>query len=329
MEEVVRQNNPFVLGFLDHMRNGTMQNDDIDFIYSKCLANLTPVEKKKFDNALNLVTQWKEAHSIVFDYLQNTLTEPIAKMIADLQTTKSNGKNCLVKESSYPLKNAMCVNSIVMLLTNELVEMGLLNGSIGIVKDICYQTNDSMGQKKADFYVVVEFKDSTLETPLIPGKPTTWVPVALSTQRCECKRCTITAIPLRVCKALTIYKSQGMTVSPGKPFESLVVHLPTKGTKRAAGSELVGCSRVTAPEVLAFGNDPSKLSRLEIKKIGTTDAYGKRRNFLNELKQKAQPSQQRTIDGIRSLADNAATYDSGCQFLLDWYEREYMNINQN
>ncbi|KAL7526837.1 hypothetical protein ACHAXR_003194 [Thalassiosira sp. AJA248-18] len=254
MEEVVRQNNPFFLRFLGHIRDGTMQNEDIDFIHNNCLANLSPDTRKKFDNALNLVTQWKQAHGIVFDYLQNTLTEPIAKMTANLQTTKSNGTNCCVKESSLPIKNAMCVGSIVMLLTNELVEMGLLNGSIGTVKDICYQTNACMGQKDADFYVVVQFNDSTLQTPLIPGKPTTWIPIALTTQRCECKRCTITAIPLRVCKALTIYKSQGMTVGPGKPFESLVMHLPTKGVKRAAGSELVGCSRVTAPEILAFVN---------------------------------------------------------------------------
>ena len=65
--------------------------------------------------------QWKQANSIIFDYLQNALTEPIVKMIAMFETTKSSGKNCMVTESSLTVKNAICVGEKVMLLTNKLV----------------------------------------------------------------------------------------------------------------------------------------------------------------------------------------------------------------
>ncbi len=53
--------------------------------------------------------------------MKNTLTETIVKIIAKFETTKSSGKNCMVTESSLPVKNAMCIGAKVMLLTNKLV----------------------------------------------------------------------------------------------------------------------------------------------------------------------------------------------------------------
>ena len=40
------------------------------------------------------------------------------------------------------------------------------------------------------------------------------------------------AFPLRVCKAITGHKSQGMTIAKGEPFEMVVVKLPEKGENR-------------------------------------------------------------------------------------------------
>ena len=67
-------------------------------------------------------------------------------------------------------------------------------------------------------YVIVDYPDSTVpeEQKLIPNKPATYVPIPLVTRRCEKKCCSMTAIPIQVCKALSIHKSQGMTVGEGK-----------------------------------------------------------------------------------------------------------------
>ena len=72
------------------------------------------------------------------------------------------------------------------------------------------------------------------------------------TIRCEKRCCTVTSIPLRVCKALTIYKSQGLSVGPENPFESAVLYLPEKGERTNPGSELVTTSRVSDISFLAI-----------------------------------------------------------------------------
>ena len=79
----------------------------------------------------------------------------------------------------------------------------------------------------------------------------------------------MTTIPLRVCVALTIHKSQGMTIGPGENFEHAVVYLPdkSKNQKSTAGLELVGISRVTSPEFLAIGNHSKSLCIANLKKL--------------------------------------------------------------
>ena len=49
-----------------------------------------------------------------------------------------------------------------------------------------------------------------------------FLPIPTFTSRCE-KICSITKIPLRVCIAITIHKTQGMTIGPGEQFEKIVV----------------------------------------------------------------------------------------------------------
>ena len=75
--------------------------------------------------------------------------------------------------------------------------------------------------------------------------PTTCIPIIPLTIRCEKICCTVTSIPLRVCKVLTTHKSQGTSVESGNPFESDVICLPEKGKRTNPGSELGATSRVT------------------------------------------------------------------------------------
>ena len=66
------------------------------------------------------------------------------------------------------------------------------------------------------------------------------------------KCCIVTSISLRVCKEINIHKAQGMSIGPGKPFESVIISLPEKGERTNPGSELVEFSRVTDISVLAI-----------------------------------------------------------------------------
>ena len=67
------------------------------------------------------------------------MTEPLAWVYADYHTTKSSGRNCLKSESSWPKKQAFCVGAMVMLIHNFHDDAGLMNGAIGIIRDIYYK----------------------------------------------------------------------------------------------------------------------------------------------------------------------------------------------
>jgi hypothetical protein len=80
-------------------------------------------------------------------------------------------------------------------------------------------------------------------------------------QRCKKKCCSITAIPLMICKSLSIHKSQGMTVGHGKQFTKVVVNLPVRvGGNKCPGLELVAVSRAVELNDFADGNSITELT---------------------------------------------------------------------
>ncbi len=50
MEEVVRQTDEVFKTILQHMRDGTLNNDDIDILLSRMLENLPIDEKQRFQS---------------------------------------------------------------------------------------------------------------------------------------------------------------------------------------------------------------------------------------------------------------------------------------
>ena len=82
--------------------------------------------------------------------------------------------------------------------------------------------------------------------------PSSYIPIIPLTIRREKKCCTVTTIPLRVYKALSIYKLQGISVGPGNSFDSAVICLPEKGERTDPEPELVTTSRVTNISFLAM-----------------------------------------------------------------------------
>ncbi len=176
------------------------------------------------------------------------LQSPIASYVAKMKTSRLDGKNCCLRECSFPLCSLLCVDAKVVLLVNYIVEYKLMNGSIGVVKQLCF-SNPEEDKKRTDdsrMYVVVDFPESTIpeHQKLISNQPKTWIPIPLFTRQWDKKCCSITAIPLMVCKSLSIHKSQGMTVGHEKQFTKLVVHLLVGvGGNKCPGLELVAVSR--------------------------------------------------------------------------------------
>jgi hypothetical protein len=333
LDEVLRQTDPVFKKLLEDMREGKMDDNDCDIIFQRMLANMGEEERDTFVvDALHLVPTWKQANEINIRYLQTELNTPIARFAADLSTTRGDGKNCCISECNFPLRSLLCKGAKVMLLNNFIVEYKLMNGSVGTVQEICFRHANGYGDQDDKMkYVVVEFPDSTIpeHRKLIAGKPSTWVPIPLVQRRCERKCCSITALPLQICKSLSIHKSQGMTVGQGKQFKKVVVHLPTGQRNNVPGLELVAISRAMAIEDFAIGNEKVEITKQALLKIGRSKAYASRKEFLEGLRAKAATDQAREkqyISGLDPEIDehyDLASYERGCDFLLQWYKDNY------
>ena len=93
----------------------------------------------------------------------------------------------------------------VMLSANLWVEVGLVNGALGTVEAICYDDN----QQPPDLAVMVKF-----DTYAGPTLPDGTVPIAplRRTWFTTTKQCSRLQVPLKLAWAVTIHKSQGLTL---------------------------------------------------------------------------------------------------------------------
>lgn len=187
----------------------------------------------------------------------------------------------MIEDSSLPRRCTLAVGSKFMLLLNFVVELGMMNGSIGTIHNIKYCPGEKPPVSQPA-YVIVEFPYSKLETSLITGIPNTFFPVPVVTTRCERKCCSSTQIPLRVYKAITIYNSQGRSIGEGQTWEYVVVNLTEKKSRSRPGLEKFALSRATSLDTMAILDD-TKLSYDQFVRIGRGASYDKRREFKKLL----------------------------------------------
>ena len=328
MDKILRQDDPDLLRLLAHMRDGEMDNADVELILSRCLENLEPREKASFDNAIHLSPTWAEAYPVIVDHLANVLTGPIAKIQAKL--TSKWTTNCHLKEKTLPVYNALCPGGKVMLGVNFVVEQFIFNGSVGNLVAIKFADPAGPNADDPEGYAIVDFPLSTIPAHknLIPGMPSTHVPIPMVKMRCERKCCGIETFPLRMADALTGHKAQGMTIAKNEPFEKAVLHFPTSATKHnTVGLEYVMTGRVKLLPDFAIGNKVADLDRRTLLKIGTTPTDVQRRLFQQMIRDRYEQ-----VDRPRIMAEIAAvdpadvkTYEGGCRFLRRWYRKKFWN----
>ncbi len=325
MDSVYRQDDDEFKTQLEKMRDGGMDDPAIDYFLLRAMSMLPPEERELFEKeGLYVVPTWKRTQKITYDYLLS-LNQPIAKVQAKYGANP-RGTNHAKKEINLPVQNALCSDAKVMLLHNFLVELGLMNGSVGYLKYIVYE--DSAGPR-ADgnpqpLYVVVDFPDS-----LIPPEDAwdrahpTWIPIPVVTRRCENNCCSMTTIPLRVCKAITYYKCQGMTIGPGCIWTHVVVGMPWQNERSAPGGELVAFSRAATRESFAILED-EPLTRETFAKIGQGPSYQAKRDFEQSLRDSEEESQRWILGQITAMDQSTdvpdeRTFEGGYQYLVSWF----------
>ena len=171
-----------------------------------------------------------------------------------------------------------------MLLMNILPNFKLVNGSIGTVRNIIYKHKNGPGQipYQLPTCVIVHFKECIVDEEFNwhNDLSSTYIPIIPLTIRCEKKCCTVNSIPLRICKALIIHKSQRMSVGPGNTFKSAVIYLSEKGDRNNPGSELVATSRVSDISCLAICDTNRQVTMESLKQIRSGNSYNKRKNSI-------------------------------------------------
>ena len=90
MDKILRQDDEEFLSFLDHIRNGEVNDEDVEFILSRCLEKMPMEERKVVDReAIHLCPTWSMRHKITYDYLLS-FNFPVAVVKSKLDSMKTN-----------------------------------------------------------------------------------------------------------------------------------------------------------------------------------------------------------------------------------------------
>lgn len=160
-------------------------------------------------------------------------TNPVCRILA---TCVGNGADLPEGDQASGMQKTLrlAVNARVMLTRNLSVRHGLVNGSTGLVVAISYVSGSSPPDLPACAWVCFDGYSG----PVPAGSPLGAVPIApfCVSWTSGSETLSRTQLPLRLAWAVTIHKSQGLTL------ESVFVDLATR--ERQAGSLYTALSRV-------------------------------------------------------------------------------------
>ena len=249
--------------------HGPVTAEDLEWLRDRELFRLSPEERERFEKSRHKTVWIMPKNQAVAERNWEQLVKlsrgsahevgaPVVKCAAYDHGPCSKRKMKRGKGEyefgQLPRRTYLAKGAPVMLTTNLHVPWGLFNGSLGTVRDIYFGNGrqPSLDGKQLPDVVFVEFP--AYEGPAqIPGHPTV-VPIGPWLFEEHCKHeCSRLQYPLRLAWAITVHKSQGMTVGPEKQIKQIVLDLGGKDTEKwSAGSSFVQLSRATEIGALAI-----------------------------------------------------------------------------
>jgi hypothetical protein len=134
---------------------------------------------------------------------------------------------------------------------------------------------------------------------------------------------------LRIAKAVSTYKSQGMTVGEGQTFAKVVIGLPRANHKsKTPGLEQTAFSRAKDCTDFAIADD-ELLTMEQLLKIGTSKACEMRRNFELRLKSLSEKSMEPFMERIKhSDPSEEKDFDQGVAYLVQKFRKHVLDVTQ-
>ena len=231
-------------GFRDillRLREGESNLNDWQKLSSRFEENLSRAERERFSNAVSILTTWNEVDRINIEMLRS-LNQPVAKIHAvhtgGRESKKANSDTAKGLEAELLLAKG----SRVMLTANIWTEGGLVNGAMGTIQDILFEDQGPPSLPTAVFIKFDIYEESNITT-LEGDKVVPIVPIKRSWEG-KNGSCTRLQVPLCLAWAITVHKSQGLTITKAN------IDLGKK--EFAAGLSFVAVSRVRSLSDICF-----------------------------------------------------------------------------
>jgi ATP-dependent DNA helicase PIF1 len=178
------------------------------FLYTRVANQLSSVELASMDNALQLYFTKAEVH-------ERNLTKLAAlnRLIKKISARHTGRKAAKVSEEEADNLSAeiyMYIRAKVILTTNLWNEVGLANGSMGMIHNMSWDVRQDI--TSMPLVILVKFDGYT--GPAFPNCGEGIIPIFYVTRQFEYKSvsCSRTQFPLRLVYAIIVHKSQGMSL---------------------------------------------------------------------------------------------------------------------